>query len=99
MYVRIARFEGGDQDWDQRISEIRQRMREGMRGGEGPPVTRSLMLVDRAGGRGAGVMFCETEEDLRKADEFMNKMERPPGAGTRTSVEMYEVAIDSDDLK
>jgi hypothetical protein len=47
------------------------------------------MLVDRKSGRGAGVSFCETEEDLRKVDEFMNNMSPPSGSGTRSSVEMF----------
>jgi len=56
------------------------------------------MLADRENGRGAAVSFCDTEEDLRKVDEFMNAVSAPGGGGTRTSVEVYEVAIDSDQL-
>jgi hypothetical protein len=59
---------------------------------------RSLMLVDRESGRGAAVVFCETEVDLRAVDEFMNNMSPPSGTGTRSSVELYEVAVDSDQL-
>ena len=99
MYVRIARFEGGEGNWDERIEDIRGRMAEGMRNPqEAMPVKRSLMLVDREGRRRANVMFCESEDDLRKVDEYMNSMNPPSGTGTRTGVEMYEVAIDSDEL-
>ncbi|HET7555018.1 MAG TPA: hypothetical protein VFJ75_05140 [Gaiellaceae bacterium] len=99
MYVRIARFEDAEGDWDQRIEDVRGQMVEGMRNRQDEvPVKRSLMLVDRAGGRGASVMFCEGAEDLRKVDEYMNSMTPPAGAGRRTSVEMYEVALDSDEL-
>jgi hypothetical protein len=95
MYVRIARFEAAEGS-DPPIDEIRKRMKEGTRGDV--PVQRGLMLVDRAKGRGASLMFCETEEDLRRVDEYMNAMTPVPGAGTRTSVEMYEVVLDSDEL-
>jgi len=98
MYVRIARFENAEGNWDERIEEIGKRMRNP---GEGSPmaearggVKRAMMLVDRENGRGAGLIFCETEEDLRRVDEAMNQMNPPAGGGTRSSVEMYEVAVD-----
>lgn len=100
MYVRIARFENAEGNWDERIAEIRSRI-EGR--GEGTPmadaggaVKRAMMLVDRENGRGAGLVFCETEEDLRRVDEAMSQMSPPPGGGTRSSVEMYEVAVDAE---
>jgi hypothetical protein len=58
-----------------------------------------MMLADRQGGRGAGLTFCDSEEDMRRADEFLNQMTRPPGGGTRSSVEVYEVVIDEEPLK
>jgi len=99
MYVRIARFEGGEGNWDERIDDIRGRMAEGMNNPQTEmPVKRSLMLVDRESGRGANVMFCASADDLRKVDEYMNSMNPPSGTGSRSSVEMYEVAVDSDEL-
>ena len=62
------------------------------------PVQRGLMLVDRENGRGASVMFCGTEDDLQRVDEYMNAMTPVSGAGTRVSVEKYEVVLDSDNL-
>jgi hypothetical protein len=98
MYVRIARFENAEGNWDERIEAIRSRMRDP---GEDSPmaeargaVKRAMMLVDRENGRGAGLIFCESEEDLRRVDEAMNQMNPPSGGGTRSSVEMYEVAVD-----
>ena len=97
MYVRIARFENAGGDWDERIEEVRKRMSGEV---DSPMaqvldvVSRAMMLVDRENGRGAGVVFCETEEDLRRIDQAMNEMSPPPGAGTRASVEIYEVAVD-----
>ena len=97
MYVRIARFENAEGNWEERIEEVRRRMR-----GDGDTpiarardaVKRAMMLADREHGRGAGLIFCETEEDLRRVDEAMNAMTPPAGGGTRASVEIYEVALD-----
>ena len=97
MYVRIARFEDAGGNWDERIEEVRKRMSGEV---DSPmaqtldAVKRALMLVDRENNRGAGVIFCETEEDLRRVDQAMEQMSPPPGAGTRASVEVYEVAVD-----
>ncbi len=96
MYVRIAQFEATTEDWDERIAEVRRRMQAdemGMR----QHVVRTMMLVDRENGRGAGLVLCETEADLRKVDELMNNA-TPPGGGKRTSVQMYEVALDSENM-
>jgi len=98
MYVRVVRFEGASDDWDERIADIRRQMEEG-RGTElGEFIERGLMLVDRANGRAANVMFCETEEDLRKVDAAMSAQQPPPGMGTRASAEMYEVVLDTDEI-
>ncbi len=95
MYVRIARFEGGDlAGADQAVARVRSQMES-----ERPPglegAKRFLMLVDRQNGRGLGAMFFDTEEDLRRGDEALNAM-NPEGSVRRTSVEMYEVAIDQE---
>ncbi|MDQ6822339.1 MAG: hypothetical protein M3076_18725, partial [Actinomycetota bacterium] len=57
-------------------------------------VKRAMMLVDRENGRGASVIFCDSQEDLRRVDEAMNQMSPPSGGGSRLGVEMYEVAVD-----
>jgi hypothetical protein len=98
MWVRIARFEGAGGDWEQQVEEVRRNVRSG---GEGTPmaeagrgVKRVMMVADREGGRGAGLVFCDSEEDLRRVDEALNQMTPPAGGGTRTSVELYEVVLD-----
>ncbi len=96
MYVRIAQFEAPASEWDDRIAEVRRRMQSGENAEMRQLVTRSMMLVDREGGRGAGLFFCETEDDLRKVDELLDNATPPPGGGKRTSVQMYEVAVDSE---
>jgi hypothetical protein len=107
MYVRVARFEGVDPARvDEQIAELRQQL-ESSRGGEPPPgapeayrvlmetVVRFVELVDRENGRFLALSYCETEDDLRRANEALDAMSPGAGGGRRTSVEMYEVAIDS----
>jgi hypothetical protein len=94
VYVRMARFEGGNPaETDQAIAGVRQTMQgERPAGLEG--AKRFVMLVDRQSGRGLGLMFFENEQDMRRGDEALNAMSRQGTSGRRTSVEMYEVAID-----
>jgi len=96
MYVRIAQFEAPADDWDERIAEVRRRMQGDDNAEMRKLVTRSMMLVDRENGRGAGLFFCDTEDELRKVDELLNNATPPPGGGQRTSVQMYEVAVDTE---
>lgn len=98
MFVRIARFEGSDPS---QVDESIERVRAMMEDGPTPPslerARRSMMLVDRRTGTGLGVTFFDTEDDLRAGDQALNDMSRPAGAtGARTSVELYEVAIDKE---
>ena len=95
MYVRIARFEGGDlAEADQAVERVKEQM-----GGERPPglegARRLLMLIDRQNGRGMGLTFFDSEDDMRRGDEALNQMS-PGGSAQRTSVEMYEVGIDKE---
>jgi hypothetical protein len=58
-------------------------------------VRRFVQLVDRENATTLGLAFCETEDDMRRADEALNAMSPPTDAlGRRTSVEIYEVALD-----
>jgi hypothetical protein len=57
-------------------------------------VKRVFEFVDRENGRALGITFCETEEDLRRADAALNEMSPGEGQGRRTSVEIYEVLLD-----
>ncbi len=98
MYVRIARFEGGERNWDEFAVDIRETIRSG---GQGTPfeavsgaITRMMLLVDRASGRGANMILCETEDDMRRTDAALNSITPAGGRGARTSVEIYEVLMD-----
>ncbi len=108
MYVRIARFEGAEAGaLDKQLEGIRSQMAEGrerMERGDVDPdapegmrlVKRVTIAVDREGGRMASLTFADTEEDMRKVDDWLNGMSPDSGAGGRASVEIYEVGIDQE---
>jgi len=54
-------------------------------------VTRVLEAINRTEGTGVALVFCESEEDMRKADQALNDMSPSSEAGRRVSVGMYEV--------
>jgi hypothetical protein len=90
MWARVARFEGDPADLDERVGKVRALLDSGSL----PPEVadaRLLMLVDRDSGGMVGVTLFETEEALRKGDEAMNA--GAGNAGSRTSVEFYEVPL------
>jgi hypothetical protein len=98
MYVRIAQFEGGDRSWDDFAAGVRDSIRKG---GQGTPletaidaIQRVVLLVDRESNRGANLIVCETEDDMRRADATLNQVTPATGRGARTSVEIYEVLLD-----
>jgi hypothetical protein len=98
MYVRIARFERGERNWDEFAADVRETIR---RGGTDTPfegvtdaITRVMLLVDRESGRGANIILCETEDDMRRTDAAFNAITPAGGRGARTSVEIYEVLMD-----
>lgn len=107
MYVRIARFEGGDPaKIDAEVAEMKQQI-DGARAGGLPDdapegvrvltetVSRFVELVDRQTGVSLGLTFCASEEDMRRADEALNSMSPPEDSGSRrTGVEIYEVVLD-----
>jgi hypothetical protein len=105
MHVRIAEFEADAASIDQMVDGVRESLQQGQEGGtpEGMTdeqtqglsgVTRMMMMVDRDAGKVVNLVFTQTEEELRRADEALNSMS-PPGDGPRrTAVGKYEVAID-----
>ena len=100
MYARVATFEGGD---PARLAEEISASRDQIeRGFESPPeglegAKGVWMLVDRKSGKGLGITLFESEEELRRGDEALNRMSPPAESGAkRTSVEFYEVAIRSE---
>jgi hypothetical protein len=100
MFVRIARFEGGERDWDEFAATVGEGIRSGARGTPFENVAgaakRVMLFVDRENNRGANLFLCETEDDLRRIDAALNETTPAAGRGARTSVEMYEVLVDED---
>jgi hypothetical protein len=94
MYARVARFEGGEAGAIRRTAEeIRTRAASGPP--EGVPAVGFLLLIDPDGGRSLGISLFETEDDLRQGDEVLDDMSPPEvDMGRRSSVEVYEVAVD-----
>jgi hypothetical protein len=104
MYVRIARFEGGDMD---EIEAEGALMRDGIAALKRGEATRELpprlaevtsrveMLVDRKHRAVAVCVYCESEQDMREADGILAGMTPGnKGWGARVSAEIYEVALD-----
>lgn len=93
MFVRIARFEGGDAGGaDRTIERIRQQLQgqppAGLEGAK-----RVMILVDRENSRGLGLTFFDTQEELQRGHEALDAMS-PEGGARRTAVEIYEVGLD-----
>ena len=95
MHARVATFEGGDPGQiREMVAEIKKRAGSGPP--EGVPAVGLLLLHRAEDGKAMNISLFETEEDLKQGDATLNSMDPPvPGAmGERTSVEMYEVALD-----
>jgi len=91
MYARIATFESDPAKVDDAISMVRG---EGESGDTPPGLegAKMLMFVNRETGKGLGVTLFESEEAMRRGDEALNAM-NPGGTERRTSVEFYEVPV------
>jgi hypothetical protein len=101
MWVRVARFEGGTAEGlDAEMARSKQQLADAASGSmpaglEG--VKRVVEAINRTEGTGVALVFCESEEELRKADQALNDMSPSTGAaGRRVSVGMYEVMTDQE---
>ena len=104
MHVRIARFEGVDvASIDEQVAEMKRQMQSSELPPDAPAELRTLMetvnrfvqLVDRDNGVTLGLAFSNHEADMRRADEALTARSPPSDAmGSRTGVEIYEVALD-----
>ncbi|MFA4965865.1 MAG: hypothetical protein WC709_09575 [Thermoleophilia bacterium] len=104
MYVRIARFRGGDTDELEAEGAL---LRDGIAALKRGETTREIparlaeitsrveMLVDRRGGNVAVCVYCEHEDQVREADRILSEMSPSnKGWGERVSADIYEVALD-----
>ena len=91
MYARVATFESDPANVDDAIGMVRAEVESGdtPAGLEG---AKMLMLVDRETGKGIGITLFDSEEAMRRGDEALDAMS-PGGSERRTSVEFYEVPV------
>ncbi len=104
MYVRIARFEGGDMDEIEAegalLKEGIAALKRGETTQELPPrlaavTSRVEMLFDRHNGNVALCVYCESRDQVLEADRILDAMTPTnKGWGTRVSADIYEVAMD-----
>ena len=92
MFARIATFEGDPANVDEAIGRVKAEVEGGNRPAGLENAKGMMMLVNRESGKGMGLTFFESEDDLKRGDEALNNM-NPGGGGRRTSVEFYEVAV------
>ena len=85
MYARVVRFTDIDP----------QRIEQRAESGEGPPPgvdAKSVqVVVDKDQSSAVVLIFFETEEAMRSADEALNAMDSGDTPGTRASVDQGEV--------
>ena len=81
---------GSPEDLDDRIERLRGTLDDGTLPFELGDA-KVLMLVDRESGGMIGITLFGSEEAMRLADTAMNA--GPGNAGSRSSVEFYEVPI------
>jgi hypothetical protein len=94
MYARVAKWEGADAE---AMRATAKQINSDADSGppEGVPAKGFLLLIDPDNGRSIAISFYETEEDRRQGDETLNAMNPPgDGMGSRSPVEMYEVAAE-----
>jgi hypothetical protein len=105
-FVRIARFEGAG-DIDTQLNAIRADIEQGRRelkeseeASKDPriqgmrAISRVIVAYDDESNSMVNLIFCDTAEDLKRADQWLNSMSPGPEAGQRTGVEKLEIGLD-----
>ena len=91
MYARVATFDSDPAEVDDAIKMVRAEVQSGDTP-EGLEGAKMLMLVNRETGNGIGVTLFDSEKAMRRGDAALNAMS-PGGSERRTSVEFYEVPV------
>jgi hypothetical protein len=86
--ARVVSFDGVT---DERIAELSRQISDEPRPDD-IPATEMLLLHDREGGSALAILFFESEDDYRKADQTLSAMPADETPGSRTSVNRYTVA-------
>jgi hypothetical protein len=93
MLARVATFEGGTEEGIRRAMEqLQSDLPKGPP--EGVKSSGLTVLVDGAGGRVMFIGLFANEDDLRASEAALEQMSPPEGAGSRSSVDVYEVGAD-----
>lgn len=87
--ARVVSFDGVT---DERIAALRERMANEPQP-EGIPASEMLLLHDSDTGSALAILFFESEDDYRTADETLNAMPADETPGSRASVARYQVAV------
>ena len=93
MLARVVTFEGGTEEGIRRATE---QLQSDVSGGppEGVKSSGLTMLFDPEGGRVMFIGLFANEEDLRASEAVLEQMSPPEGAGSRSSVAIYQVGAD-----
>jgi hypothetical protein len=86
--ARVVTFEGVTKD---RMDEMDREMQDREQP-EGVAATEIVVLHDPKAEKSLAILFFETEDDYRRADEVLNAMPAGDTPGRRTSVTKYNVA-------
>jgi hypothetical protein len=93
MLARVTTWEGGTATGIRAASEEMQ-----SNIGKGPPPglksTGLTMLADPEGGRVMMIGLFASEDDLRESEPVLKEMNPPEGLGSRTAVDVFEVAAE-----
>jgi hypothetical protein len=91
--ARVVTFEGGTADGIRgAVEQLQTDIATGPP--EGVKSTGLTFLADPDGGRAMFVGIFASEADLRESEATLEQMSPPPGMGTRSSVDVYEVGAD-----
>lgn len=94
MLARVTTWDGGTADGIRAASE---EMRSNVSQGP-PPGLKSngfMLLTDPEAGRVLMIGLFENEDDLRESEPVLQGMNPPEELGSRTSLEVYEVAAEA----
>jgi len=86
--ARVVTFDGVSKE---RMDQMKREMQEGERP-DNVPATEILVLHDADAEKSLVVLFFDSEDDYRRADEALNAMPAGDTPGQRTSVTRYDVA-------
>jgi hypothetical protein len=87
--ARVVSFDGVSSD---RMAQMKQDMEASERPDE-VPASEIVVLHDPQADKALVVLFLDSDEDYRRADEYLSAMPASDTPGQRTSVTKYEVAF------